>query len=141
MSRLEAWFHHIANLLVGGTGLVYAWMLYFAEPQEEFSVWNHPWQGDFRDLHIVLAPALVLSFGMLWAVHTRPRIQKGFPKRRRSGISLALSFLPMALSGYFLQVSVEETWRETWKWVHLATSALWMAGYLVHQLHREKRAA
>lgn len=141
MSRLQAWFHHIANLLVGGTGLVYAWMLYFAEPADEFSLWNHPWQGNLRDLHLVLAPALVLSFGMLWTGHAYPRIERGARSRRRTGLTLAIGFLPMTVSAYFMQIAVEEDWRSTWKWVHLITSLLWMAGYVAHQVtHRKRRS-
>lgn len=141
MSRLQAWFHHVANILVGGTGLVYAWMLYFATPADEFSLWNHPWQGDVRDWHLVLAPALVLSFGMLWPTHAYARIQKGAKSRRRTGLSLALSFLPMLVSAYFLQIAVEEDWRTTWKWVHLIASLLWMAAYVAHQISRRRRQA
>ena len=133
MSRAAAWFHHLANILVGGTGLAYAWMLYWATPEDEFSVWNHPWQGATRDLHLVLAPLLVLSFGMLWQGHAEKKLQSGQNTRRATGVALCLAFLPMLFSAYFLQVAVDDLWRSIWKWVHLATSCLWLVGYLVHQ--------
>ena len=44
MTRLEAWFLHVATILVGGGGLVYAWMRYFVRPDDPFAVVNHPWQ-------------------------------------------------------------------------------------------------
>ena len=38
MTRGEAWFTHASSVLVGGTGLVFGWMLYFAEPTDEFAI-------------------------------------------------------------------------------------------------------
>ena len=63
MTRAEAWLQHLANVLVGGTGLVYGWMRYFAEPADEFSVVNHPWQPDLHSLHVITAPLLVFASG------------------------------------------------------------------------------
>lgn len=139
MSRLEAWFHHTSNLLVGGTGLIYAWMLFFATSDEEFSVWNHPWQGATHDLHLVLAPLLALSFGMLWLPHASKRLRRKQRHGRATGMALCLSFLPMLFSAYFLQVAVDEDWRSIWKWIHLVTSLFWVAGYAMHQLRRMRK--
>ncbi|MBS1152453.1 MAG: hypothetical protein H6Q89_4151, partial [Myxococcaceae bacterium] len=41
-------------------------------------------------------------------------------------------FAPMVASGYLLQVSVEPLWRTIFLWTHLATSALWVLGYVIH---------
>lgn len=139
MSRPEVWFHHISNLLVGGTGLIYAWMLFFATSEDEFSVWNHPWQGATHDLHLILAPVLAVSFGMIWIGHASKRVRSGQKKNRSSGLALCVTFLPMLFSAYFLQVAVDESWREIWKWMHLITSLLWLAAYGMHQLHRKKK--
>jgi len=138
VSRAEAFFHQLANLLVGGTGLIYAWMLHFVESEEEFSLWNHPWQGTVHDLHLLTAPLLLLSIGMLWTSHARPRLRSGQKVNRSSGVALLVNALPMALSGVLLQVAVDEGWRQAWKWVHLATSLLWVAAYLLHQLRSWK---
>ena len=59
MTRLEAWFLHVATILVGGGGLVYAWMRYFVRPDDPFAVVNHPWQPDVQHLHVLAAPLLV----------------------------------------------------------------------------------
>ena len=44
MTRGQSWTLHLSMLLVGGTGLIYAWMLYLLEPVDEFSILNHPQQ-------------------------------------------------------------------------------------------------
>lgn len=134
MSRAQAWLQHISNLLVGGTGLIYAWMLFCLTSEDEFSIWNHPWQGKVHDLHLLFAPLLTLSFGAIWVVHASKRVRSKQEIRRSTGLTLCLSFLPMLFSAYLLQIAVDEDWRNIWKWVHLATSILWLGGYVAHQL-------
>lgn len=60
--------------------------------------------------------------------------KRGGRDRQRTGVSLALTLVPMVVSGYLLQTAVEESWRRAWVVVHLAASALWLLSYLVHQL-------
>lgn len=125
---------HLSTLLVGGTGLVYAWMVYLAEPADPYSVVRHPWQPTLQHLHVLVAPLLVFVSGLIWRRHVWSGWRLGVRASRRSGISLAVSLAPMVVSGYLLQVTVEESWRNVWSWVHLATSLLWVLGYLVHQI-------
>jgi len=134
MTRAEAWLLHASTLLVGGTGVVYAWMRYFAKPTDPEALANHPWQPATQGLHVVLAPALVFACGLVWRDHVWTRIRSGYPTRRRSGISLALVVIPMIASGYLLQVSGGEPWRAIWIGVHLAASGGWLLGYALHQL-------
>lgn len=133
MTRGEAWTTHLGSALVGISGLVYAWMLYVAEPTDEFAIVNHPWQPQLLSLHILTAPLLVLAVGFLWVNHIWGRIRSGYPHRRATGLILAVAVFPMIVSGYAIQVSVDETWRAIWIGVHLVSSALWLPGYLIHQ--------
>lgn len=137
MSRFEALSLHAATLLVGGTGLVYAWMRFLVTPADPFAVVNHPWQPLVQHLHVLAAPALVFALGLVWRAHVVAGLRLGVGERRRSGVGLALSALPMVASGYLLQTTTAPEWRRIWLWVHLATGALWLAGYLVHQLTKK----
>jgi hypothetical protein len=134
MTRGEAWLQHTANLLVGGTGLVYAWMRYLAEPADEFAIVNHPWQPDVQHLHVVTAPLLVFASGMIWRDHVWRRIRSGFQPRRKLGLALFALLVPMTASGYLLQVATSEGWRSAWAWTHLVTSLAWTAAYVAHQV-------
>lgn len=136
MSRLEAWLHHLANLLVCGTGLLYAWFLYCVHPEDPYAVVNHPWQPQAQHAHVLLAPLLVFSIGALWKRHAWERWRSGAHPRRRTGTLLMLSFVPMAASGYAIQIAVGEGWRQAWVTVHLAVSGLWLAASVVHQIAR-----
>jgi hypothetical protein len=133
VSRLEAWLVWVATVAVGGTGLVYAWMRYLVVPADPWAVVNHPWQPAVQHLHVLTAPLLVFAAGIIWREH----VWKGFrkvPSRRSSGITTALTLLPMIASGYLLQTAVEPAWRTAWLIVHLLASGLWLLGLAAHAL-------
>jgi len=134
MTRAEAWFSHVTTVLVGGTGLVYGWMRYLAEPADEFAVVNHPWQPDLQAAHILFAPLVLFAIGLVWRNHVWARFRSGFAQRRKSGLVLLAIFFPMVASGYLLQVTSAEPWRDAWIVLHVATSVLWIAVYTAHQL-------
>lgn len=134
MKAGESFFVHASTALVGGTGLVYAWMAYAVRPADEFAVANHPLQPQVQHLHILLAPLLVFAVGLIWQCHVWSHWRSGVRQRRRSGLSLALTTVPMIASGYLIQTAVEPAWREIWIGVHLVSSGLWLLGYLVHQV-------
>ncbi len=138
MNRPTAWFMHGSTLAVGVTGLIYAWMLYFAKPSDDFAIVNHPWQPSLQGLHIISAPLLIFGLGLLWQSHAWGRWRSGSRARRRSGLVLGLAIAPMIMSGYLLQVATDELWREVWVWVHLISSLLWLPGYAWHQLIRSR---
>jgi hypothetical protein len=134
MTRGEAWLNHAANLLVGGTGLVYGWMLYLLESSDPFALVNHPLQPLAHAAHVVTAPLLVFGCGLLWRRHVWSRVRGGYPHRRKTGLALFALVVPMIASGYLLQVAVEEGLRAAWTWTHVGSSLAWIAVYVVHQV-------
>jgi hypothetical protein len=132
MRRWEAWSVHLSTLLVGGTGLVYAWMRYLVTPVDPYSAVNHPLQPATQHLHVLAAPFLVFATGLIWRNHVWSHWKKGVPQRRRSGLALIASVAPMVVSGYLLQTAVGDGWRKAWVVVHVTTSLLFLAGYLGH---------
>lgn len=144
MNRIEAWFVHASLALVGGTGLIYAWMRYAATNTDPYANVNHPWQPALQHLHIWTAPLLVFGVGLIWRQHIWGHFRRGVATGRRSGLALILSLVPMVLSGYLIQTTVSTSWRMAWVAIHLLASALWLAGYGSHvrvQLRRRRRAA
>lgn len=142
MTRFQAWTMHLANLLVGGTGLVYAWMRYVLEPMDEFSVLHHPWEPHVQHLHLWTAPLLVFAAGLIWQDHIWKHFRKGVRSGRNSGLALLLTLVPMVVSGYLIQTAVDPTWRKVWIGIHLGASALWLLGYVGHyavELRRRSR--
>lgn len=136
MSRFEAWLLHLGSVLVGGTGLVYAWMRYLAVPADPEAVVGHPWQPAVQHLHLLTAPLLVLAVGALFHAHAWTALRLGVRDGRASGLVLLASALPMIASGYLLQTAVDPGWRRLWVAVHLVSSGLWIAGHLAHVARR-----
>ncbi len=132
MTNLEKRLFLTANLLVGGTGLVYGWFRYFVHSDDPYAVVNHPAQPLWQHLHIVAAPLLVLAFGHFLYHHAWLYWKAGTTEGRRSGLAMLALALPMIFSGYLLQVAVDEAWRQAWIVVHVAASLLWLAGVAVH---------
>jgi hypothetical protein len=124
---------HLANVAVCGTGLVYAWMRYLFDPIDEWAVVNHPWQPHFQHIHVLVAPLLVFAVGLIWSAHVLGKLKNG-RKNRVAGIGLTALFLPMAASGYLLQVAVQPGWRQAWIWVHVVSSLVWVVAFVVHQV-------
>ena len=140
MNRFEAWCVHAGNLLVGGTGLVYALLRYLVEPADPYAVVNHPLQPLLQHLHVWTAPLLVFAAGLVWRNHVWSHFRRGLPARRRSGITLLATVVPMVASGYLIQTAVTPDWRTAWVAIHLAASTLWLGGYLAHLLAPRPRA-
>jgi len=133
VSRGQTVFLHLVNLAVCGTGLVYAWMRYLAEPVDEWAIVNHPWQPLMQHLHVLSAPLLVFAVGVIWSVHAIAKLRNG-RRGRASGLGLMALFLPMAASGYLLQVAVDPEWRRRWVVIHVISSLLWVGALVVHQV-------
>lgn len=125
---------HLSNLLVGGTGLIYAWMVYLVKPADPYAVVNHPLQPQVQHLHILAAPLLVFTAGLIWRRHVWAQWRRGNGERRRSGLSLVFLLVPMIVSGYLIQTAVDDAWRKVWVGLHLAASGLWLLGYAAHQV-------
>lgn len=134
MKQWERWLQYGANLLVAGTGAVYAFMRYFLEPVDEWAVINHPWQPHIQHLHVLTAPLLVFACGLIWHRHVAGRIGSDEHRRGVSGPGLAVVFVPMIASGYLLQTTSTAGWRQTWLVLHLVTSGLWILLAATHVL-------
>ncbi len=69
MKRWERWSFNALNVVVAMTGIVYLFMKYLLSTDDPFSVVNHPWQSSMLSLHVVVAPALILVFGIVLRSH------------------------------------------------------------------------
>jgi undecaprenyl pyrophosphate phosphatase UppP len=103
------------------------------KPADPYAVVNHPLQPRVQHLHILLAPLLVFTAGLIWRRHVWSQVKRGMEEGRRSGLTLIFLLVPMIVSGYLIQTAVDDAWRRIWVNVHLVTSGLWLLSYLAHQ--------
>lgn len=121
------------------TGLSQAWMRYLLDPADEFSAWNHPWQGTIEALHVFVAPLLTLVLGFTLAAHAKVQWQSHNTsgKRRRSGALVTGLLLVLVLSG---------AWMAAWSfpegkivaWIHGVAGSLFGLAYLGHALRKPR---
>ena len=134
MTRWHAWISHLTTILVSLSGIAYLWMKYFVTNEDPFSLVNHPLQPHTLKLHLLIAPLLVFSFGLIFESHIANRLRLGTVLNRRSGIVSVFTFALMTGSGYLLQVSSTPSLTQIALVSHLASSALFVISYLMHQI-------
>ncbi|MFT7517055.1 MAG: hypothetical protein ACI84O_000843 [Myxococcota bacterium] len=134
MLKSERNFQHLANATIGISGVVYFWMLYLIENENDFSILNHPYQDAVRNWHIVLAPLLVFAVALILKGHILKKIRGNYRGRGRiSGYLLCALFAPMVFSAYLLQIASDELWHTIFSYSHNTISFLWIFTYLIHQ--------
>lgn len=132
MKRWERWSFNGLNIVVAITGLAYLYMKYVLPSDDPFAVVNHPWQSSMLSLHVVVAPFVILLFGIVLRSHIiKKLISNSRPDRRTGWISL-ISFSTMAFSGYLLQVATSFAWLNALVVFHIATSIVFIIGYGAH---------
>ena len=122
-------------MVVTLSGVVFFCMKYLMTNDDPFSAVNHPWQPHFLALHVLAAPLLVFSLGLIGREHILWQIIE--PRRHRSrvsGIATIVLGLPMVASGYLLQVVTDPTPRGLLVWVHIVSGALFATLFLAHLL-------
>jgi len=136
VKRADKVLTHLSVAGAAGTGLLYGYLLYFGETEDEFGPVQHAWVPSLQGLHVLLVPLFVFALGLIWHYHVVQKLKSGARPRRRTGIALLSQALPMILTGYLLQVAVDEWWRELWIWSHLVTSVLFCVAFVAHLLAR-----
>ncbi|MFL6248818.1 MAG: hypothetical protein ACJ74H_22540 [Thermoanaerobaculia bacterium] len=131
MSRTQLLWLHVSVALTAATGVVFAAMKYFMKSSDEFALANHPLQPHMLAAHVVIAPIALFVLGWTFSNHMLPKYRFS-EEHRKSGISSMLLLVPMALSGYFLQIATNETLREAMAVAHWVSSGLFVLGYVVH---------
>ena len=130
-----------STLVVGATGLLYAWMKYLLAPVDPYAAVNHPLQPLVLKIHVVAAPFLVFAVGLVFTQHIWRQLRSGLKRGRRSGTSTIVTLVPMVLSGYLIQTVTSEGWLWWLAMIHLTTGTLFILGFCAHQASMWARAA
>lgn len=136
MNRSQVLWLHVSIGLTAITGIVFAVMKYLMTSADEFAVVNHPLQPYMLSSHVVIAPLALFILGWTFSNHMLPKKRFGDGTGRRTGTSAMWLIVPMALSGYLLQVSVDERLRQAMAIAHWISSGLFAIAYVLHLLKR-----
>lgn len=132
MSRFERWSVWTTTVATLATGVAYWWMKEMMAPSEPWAVINHPLQPWALKAHILVAPLLVFSVGLITSRHVWRHFRTGVRKGRRSGGLAALTFVAVVVSGYALQVLTAELLLRALMWVHLGLGIIYSLGVAAH---------
>jgi hypothetical protein len=133
LSPFERWAVWTTSVATFVTGVIYIWLKYLLVSDDPFAVVNHPLQPIVLKAHILVAPLLVFSVGMVALRHVWRHLQSGMRQGRRSGLVTVLVLAPMILSGYLIQAVTEEGWLRVLAFSHIALGIIYGVGLLAHQ--------
>lgn len=132
MSAFSRWLMWTTSGTTGVTGAAYWWMKYRMVSGDPWAAINHPLQPWMLKIHILAAPAMVFSIGLIGADHIWRHYRQGGQTGRRSGLTAMWAAVPMVLTGYLLQVTTSTAWLQALSWMHLATGGIFVAGLVAH---------
>ena len=141
MSAFERWAVWITSAATFVTGVVYVWLKYLLVSDDPLAVVNHPLQPVVLKAHILVAPLLVFSIGMVALRHVWRHIQSGMREGRQSGLVTVFVLAPMILSGYLIQAITAEGWLKAMAISHIVLGILYGVGLLAHQFAAGGRKA
>lgn len=132
MSRGQIIYLNASAGLVALTGIVFAWMKYVMKSSDPFAVANHPLQPYALSAHVFLAPFLVFAFGWIFGDHIWPKFSQQQTRDRRTGLWPMAMIVPMALTGYLIQITTEDRIHFAMAALHWISSALFVVAYGAH---------
>lgn len=141
MTRFERWSVWLTTAGTLITGVVYWWMKDVMTTTDPWSVINHPLQPWVLKAHILIAPFMVFSVGLITSRHIWRHYRMGVGKGRKTGLTAALSFVVLVVSGYILQVVTAETLLRVLGWVHLGLGIVYSVGVAAHWPATRSRSA
>ena len=133
MTAFERWAVWSTSAATLVTGVVYLWMKYLIVSEDPLAVVNHPWQPYVLKLHILVAPLLVFSIGVVALRHVWRHLKGRTRAGRRSGLVTFVVLGPMIMSGYLIQAITHQEWLEAMAISHIATGLIFGLGLLAHQ--------
>jgi hypothetical protein len=133
VTRFERWAVWSTSLATLVTGVVYLWMKYLMVSDDPFAIVNHPWQPMVLKLHILVAPLLTFSLGVVALRHIWRHLKAGMREGRRSGLLAGLVFGPMIVTGYLIQAITHEGWLKAMAYSHIGFGLAYGVALLAHQ--------
>lgn len=133
MTRFERWAVWSTSVATLVTGVLFMWMKYLLVSDDPFAVVNHPWQPLMLKLHILVAPLLTFSIGLVALRHVWRHVQSGMRDGRRTGLITLVALGPMIVTGYLIQAVTHQGWLEAMAISHIALGLLYGVGLLLHQ--------
>lgn len=133
MSRFERWSVWVTSALTVITGTGYFVAKYLMTTSDPYAVVNHPLQPWFLKAHVLVSPLLLFALGLITVRHVWRHFRNGVRWSRKSGITAAVSVVPMVATGYLIQTLTAAGWVRAMAIAHIAFGFLYALGLAAHQ--------
>lgn len=132
MKPFERWSVWVTSFLTVATGTGYFVTKYLMSSPDPYAVVNSPLQPLFLKLHVLTSPLLLFALGLIAVRHVWRHFRSGVRWSRKTGILLALSVVPMIVSGYLIQVLTSAGWIRAMAIAHIGFGFLYAVGFVAH---------
>lgn len=139
MTRAQKAWLYASVSAAAMTGLAFAGMKYVLEREDPFSAYNHPLQPHALSAHVLVVPVLVFVVGWVFGAHVVRQARSGRGGRRSGWVMLGAA-LPMAVTGYLLQVVTSAGWRAGLAWAHGISATGFVLSLVAHAVSARRRA-
>ena len=139
MTRFHRWFLYGATIATAASGITYFVMKRFLESPDPWAVINHPLEPWALKAHILSAPLMLFSIGLIATQHIWRSLKSSLPTGRQSGRIAWYVFAPLVLSGYLIQAVTSPLTLEVLAWTHLALGVLVAGAIGVHRVALHSR--
>ncbi|HKQ61956.1 MAG TPA: hypothetical protein VJS92_11750 [Candidatus Polarisedimenticolaceae bacterium] len=140
MTSIQRWLLWTSTALALVSGLGYAAMRYLLVGDDPFSAYHHPLQPWALATHVIGAPVLLFVLGWFWGNHVVPKLARGRPEGRGSGLFLVGLTAVMTLSAYVAQSVAAPPARTALAWIHGLSGTLFVILLVAHFLRGRRRA-
>lgn len=141
MNRFQRLFLWWSSATTAVSGLSYGWMKYLLKPAQPWAAVNHPLEPWMLKLHILTAPLMIFSVGLIASNHIWRHWKSRLPTGRRTGVLTGAAFGPLVLTGYLIQAVTVPWALEGLTWIHVGLGLSCTAGLFMHRLFVRRRRA
>ena len=132
MTTFQRQFLYISTIAATISGVLYIGIRTFVEPAEPWAMVNHPLEPWALKAHILTAPLMLFSVGLITAKHIIRSLKSNLPTGRQSGMIITVLFGPLALTGYVLQTVISPLVTSILSWVHLVLGLICAVALAMH---------
>lgn len=133
MTRFQRWFLYASTAAAALSGVGYFYMKRFMTPTDPWAVINHPLEPWLLKAHILTAPLMLFAVGLITTQHIWRSLRSSLPTGRKTGLVATITFVPLVVSGYLIQVVSSPLALDVLGWTHLVLGLLCTAAVFEHR--------
>ena len=132
MTTFQRRFLYLSTITATISGVLYIGIRTFLEPADPWAIVNHPLEPWALKAHILTAPLMLFSVGLITAQHIIRSLKSSLPTGRQSGVIMTVIFGPLALTGYLLQTVISPLVTAVLSWAHLILGIICALALAIH---------